>query len=76
MTLRTALPVRGEVFLDARDDGRAMRLSWHHEGEVAVLSFWHQDTCVATFQCVRGDVPRLVESLVAGLAEGPGQTVR
>ncbi len=27
-----ALPVRGDVSLEARDEGRAMRLSWHHEG--------------------------------------------
>jgi hypothetical protein len=65
-----ALPVRGDVLLDARDDGRALRLSWHHEGEVVVLSLWREQTCVATFQLVKDDVPRLVESLVSGLAQG------
>ena len=65
-----ALPARGEVFLDARDEGRAMRLSWHHEGELVVLSLWREDTCVNTFQLGKDDVPRLIESLVTGLAEG------
>ncbi len=66
----TALPVRGEVFLDARDEGRAMRLSWHHEGELVVCSIWREHSCVATFRLDTDDVPRLIESLVTGLAEG------
>jgi hypothetical protein len=65
-----ALPVRGEVFLDVRDEARVMRLSWHHEGEVVVFSAWREHTCVATFQLGKDDVPRLIESLVSGLAEG------
>jgi hypothetical protein len=65
-----ALPVRGDVFLDARDQGRALRLSWHHEAELVVLSPWRDDTCVATFQLGRDDVPALVEALVRGLADG------
>jgi hypothetical protein len=70
MTRIVALPVRGEVFLDARDEGRALRLSWHHEDELAVLSIWRGHTCVATFRLGKDDVPRLVESLVGGLADG------
>ena len=64
------LPVRGEVFLDARDEGRALRLSWHHEAELVVLSLWRDDTCVATFQLGKDDVPAFVDSLARGLAEG------
>jgi len=65
-----ALPARGDVFLDARDEGRALRLSWHHEGEVVVLSLWRADTCAATFRLAKDDVPALVAALVAGLSEG------
>ena len=65
-----ALPAHGEVFLDARDDGRAMRVSWHSEnGGLAVLSIWRAGTCVATFQLGREDVPELIDTLVRGLAE-------
>lgn len=65
-----ALPASGDVFLDARDEGRAMRLSWHSEGGgLAVLSIWRADTCVATFQLGREDIPDLIDTLVRGLAE-------
>lgn len=70
-----ALPVRGEVFLDARDNGRAMRLSWHHEADLVVFSLWRESTCVASFQLSPDDVPALVQCLVTGLATGyQGQT--
>lgn len=65
-----ALPADGDVFLDARDEGRAMRLSWHSEnGGLAVLSIWRAGTCMATFQISREDVPDLIDTLVRGLAE-------
>lgn len=65
-----ALPADGDVFLDARDQGRAMRLSWHSEsGGLAVLSIWRAGTCVATFQLGREDIPGLIDTLVRGLAE-------
>lgn len=74
MARTVALPVRGDVYLDARDEGRVLRLSWHHEGELVVVSIWRAHTCVATFRLGKDDVPRLVESLVGGLAEGnPGR---
>lgn len=69
-----ALPAHGDVFLDARDDGRAMRLSWHTEhGGLAVLSLWRAGTCVATFQLGREDIPDLIDTLVRGLAEDQAQ---
>lgn len=63
-----ALPASGDVFLDARDEGRAMRVSWHEEGGVAVLSLWRAGTCVASFQLAREEIPALIESLARGLA--------
>jgi hypothetical protein len=61
------MPARGEVFLDARGGGRALRLSWHHEAEVVVLSLWQQDTCMATFRFRQSDVPAFVDALASGL---------
>lgn len=69
MTNIHALPASGDVFLDARDEGRAMRVSWHDEGGVAVLSLWRAGTCVASFQLARDEIPALVESLARGLAD-------
>ena len=64
------LPAHGDVVLDSRGEGRALRVTWHHEGEVVVLSLWHGGTCSGTFRLARDDVPALVSALVAGLSEG------
>ena len=63
----TPLPSAGEVFLDSRGGGRALRLSWHAEVEVVVLSLWSGDTCTGTFRLAAEEVPDLVEALRAGL---------
>lgn len=68
MTGPTVLPVRGEVVLDARGGGRALRVSWHPEHGVVVLSVWRGATCVATVQVEHAEVPHLVDVLVRGLA--------
>lgn len=65
-----ALPAHGEVVLDSRGEGRALRVSWHPEDEVVVLSLWQGDTCSGTFRVGREDVPSLVTALVNGLAQG------
>ena len=46
-----------------------MRLSWHNDGDLAVLSIWRAGTCVASFQLGRDDIPALVETLVRGLGD-------
>lgn len=70
MAVVLALPVRGDVLLDARGSGRALRVSWHHEGEVVVLSLWHEAVCTGSFRLDKSDVPALVDALVGGLLEG------
>jgi hypothetical protein len=62
----------GEVLLDARGSGRWMRVTWHPEADLVVLSLWHQDVCVGSFRLEREDVPDLVNALVAGLADVRG----
>jgi hypothetical protein len=62
------LPIRGEVVLDARGGERALRVSWHPEHGVVVLSVWRGATCAATVQVDAADVPHLVDVLVRGLA--------
>ena len=64
----TPLPAAGEVFLDARGSGRALRVSWHSGADVVVLSLWHGGTCSGSFRLRAEDVPDLVETLRAGLA--------
>lgn len=68
----TPLPAAGEVFLDTRGSGRALRVSWHHlgslEGDLVVLSLWNGNTCTGTFRLAVQDVPDLVDALREGLA--------
>lgn len=60
---------RGEVFLDTRGSGRALRLSWHHEVGVVVLSLWRGNGCAGTFRLAEHEVPAFVEALVEGLSD-------
>lgn len=64
------LPARSEWFGDARDDGRALRVSAHAELGCTVLSMWRGDLCVATTRLAPHEAARLVASLAAGLADG------
>ena len=61
------LPSAGEVFLDARGDGRGLRVSWHPDAEVVVLSLWRGGTCAGTFRLPIEEVPELVGVLREGL---------
>jgi hypothetical protein len=72
MESTSSLPVRREVFLDARGDGRALRVTWHPEPSVVVLSLWRGRTCAGTFRLPVEDAPALVDVLRAGLADAYG----
>lgn len=62
-----AFPARGEVFVDQRGEARALRLAWHTESDVVVLSLWQGDRCSGSFRLPIVDVPRFVQALVDGL---------
>ena len=61
------LPAVGEVFLDARGDGRALRVSWHPDAGVVVLSLWRGQVCAGSFRLATEEVPALVDLLRDGL---------
>ena len=63
---------RREVFLDARGNGRALRLSWHHDADVVVLSLWRDGVCAGTFRLPRPQVGDFVDALVEGLRDDDG----
>jgi hypothetical protein len=73
MSHRTREP--GEVFLDARGAGRAMRLSWHHEADLVVLSLWRDHVCTGTFRLETCDVAGFVDALVDGLRGAEGVSI-
>jgi hypothetical protein len=65
------------MFLDER--GAGLRVTWHPERDLVVLSVWHDDGCVGTFRMLVQDVPRLSGLLAAALGDwvdqaggGPG----
>ena len=64
----TWLPTGGEIFLDDRGPHRTLRLSWHHEEGLVVLSLWRGSLCTGTFRLPIEDVPELIDVLRRGLA--------
>ena len=58
-----------EVFLDARGNGRALRLSWHHDVDVVVLSLWREGVCAGTFRLPKAQVNDFVDALIDGLRD-------
>lgn len=67
MTAVSPLPDGVEYFLDARGDARALRVSWHHEADVVVLSLWRGHECVSSFRLAIEEVPDLIAALREGL---------
>jgi hypothetical protein len=67
MSAARPLPTVGSIFLDARGDDRALRVSWHSEADLVVLSLWRDNVCTATFRLAVDEVADLVELLRAGL---------
>lgn len=65
------------IFVDARGEGRALRVTWHLEGPrgsdpdgegLVVLSLWRDNLCAGSFRLTAGEVPALVETLTRGLS--------
>jgi hypothetical protein len=68
MALARPLPDTGTVFLDPRGGDRALRVSWHQEADVVVLSLWRENVCTGTFRLAVDEVPDLIDLLRRGLA--------
>lgn len=71
-----ALPSSGEILADVRGGGRWMRVTWHDEADMVVLSLWRHASCVGTLRLDRSQVPGLVDALVTGLAGEPRGSAR
>jgi hypothetical protein len=68
----SALSGRRDMFLDER--GTGLRVSWHPERDLVVLSVWQGDSCVGTFRKSVQDIPRLSGLLAAALGDWVDQT--
>jgi hypothetical protein len=60
------------MFLDER--GTGLRVTWHPERDLVVLSVWQGDGCVGTFRLPVQDIPRLSGLLAAALGDWVDQT--
>lgn len=60
-----ALPTSGGVFIDDRGMARALRVTWHPEVQLVVLSLWQGERCTATFRLPAADIPAFVQALIA-----------
>ncbi|WP_193613200.1 hypothetical protein [Nocardioides lijunqiniae] len=63
------LPETGSIFLDARGADRALRVSWHSEADIVVLSLWRDNLCTGSFRLAVEEVPDLIDLLRTGLAQ-------
>ena len=70
------LPRTGSVLFDGRGDDRALRVSWHEEADVVVLSLWRDNVCTATFRLAGDQVPDLIDALVEAHHNRSNSTVR
>ena len=61
------LPAAGSIFVDSRGGDRALRVSWHHESGLVVLSLWRDNVCAGSFRLAVDDVPDFIEVLRSGL---------
>lgn len=61
------LPQTGSIFLDSRGSDRALRVSWHHESGLVVLSLWRDNVCAGSFRLAVDEVPELIDMLRTGL---------
>jgi hypothetical protein len=52
-----------------------MRLTWHHEADLVVLSMWRDGTCAGTFRLAKEDVNPFIDALIDGLRDAPGVQV-
>ncbi len=62
-------PRSGAVFLDPRGQDRSLRVTWHQESQLVVLSLWRDNVCAGTFRLAADEVPDLIALLRAGLDE-------
>ncbi len=65
----------GSVFIDDRGGDRALRVSWHPEAGVVVLSLWRDNVCAGSFRLPADEIPALLATLAASLA-GPSSAAK
>jgi len=60
-------PRTGSVFLDPRGEDRSLRVTWHQDAQLVVLSLWRDNVCAGTFRLSADEVPDLIALRRQGL---------
>ena len=60
-------PRQGSIFVDTRGGERALRVTWHHEAGLVILSLWRDNVCSGSFRLQAEEVPELIRVLREGL---------
>ena len=70
------MPTVGDVFQDVRGDDRTMRVSYHQDRGVMVVSLWAGPVCRGSFRLAADEIGRLAALLsdVASQAGTPEDT--
>jgi hypothetical protein len=68
------MPSVGDVFADVRDEGRTLRVSYHEDRGVVVLSLWSGAICRGSFRMNTADVGRLLAVLAQMTPEASNPT--
>ena len=63
-----------EWFADERGIDRRLKVSWHPELRLVVLSVWRGDECAATFRLPLAEAARLVAALANALGDAARST--
>jgi len=67
------MPTVGDIFRDVRGDDRTMRVSYHQDRGVVVVSLWAGAVCRGSFRLAADDVGALV-TLLSGIVATAGPT--
>jgi hypothetical protein len=57
------MPTIGDLFTDVRGGDRTMRVSYHGDRDVIVVSLWVGTWCRGSFRMAAGDVSKLISTL-------------
>jgi len=57
------MPAVGDLFTDVRDGGRTMRVSYHDDQGVVVVSLWAGTVCRGSFRMAARELSKLISTL-------------
>jgi hypothetical protein len=65
------LPRAGHVFIDSVDPNHWLRVSWHEDERLFVLSTWSNGRCDASFQLDAVDAVQLMHTMMTSAIQPP-----